>query len=127
MEWLYRFICCSKYKEYELQEYLINNSEKIMVNCYYIKPNNSEQTIDKFRAKIGRNIPKFLPIELLDYSLEYLICIDALFDIKSLCDELDFTYKFMRTIEITKDQYNSVHIIIYDTINKEFKLKNIMN
>ena len=89
MECIYRNLCCYKYNnnEHELDEYLINNTTKTLkVNCLYIKSKteNNIFNIDLVRSRIGRNIPKFLPIELLDYSMEYLICIDAMFDIKDL-------------------------------------------
>ena len=113
----------------DLNEPLIIQEEFIIVNCLYIKSiiENNIYTIDIFKKKIGKNIPKFLPIEFSDGSIEFLICVDALIDIKKICNECYYSYIFIRTIEINKKYYNNLHIILYDTITEKFKLQKIMN
>lgn len=128
MDCIYYYLCNNK-NNADLKEHLINDDDFIKVNCFYIKSkiSNNIYTIDMFRSKIGRNIPKFLPIELSDLSLEFLICIDCMFDIKKLCDELNYNYDYIRTIEININEYNNSFIILYDYTKQQFKLQKIMN
>lgn len=113
----------------DLNEPLILQEEFITVNCLYIKSNieNNIYNIDIFKKKIGKNVPKFLPIEFSDGTLEFLICIDAMVDIKKLCDDCYYSYVFIRTIEINKKYYNNLHIIIYDSLSQKFRLQKIIN
>jgi hypothetical protein len=129
MDCIYYYLCNNKNEKSDLKEHLINNDELIKLNCFFIKTKitNNIYTIDIFRSKIGRNIPKFLPIELSDLSVEFLICIDAMFDIKKLCDELNYSYNYMRTIEVNINEYNNSYIILYDYVNQKFKLQKMIN
>ena len=129
MDCFYYLLNYNNKNNIDLKEPLIDQEEFIKVNCLYIKSNieNNIYIIDIFKRKIGKNIPKFLPIELPFDILEFLICIDAMFDIKKLCDECNYSYIFMRTIEINKKYYNNSHIIVYDVPLQNFRLQKIIN
>jgi hypothetical protein len=113
----------------DLNEPLIEEKRQIIVNCYYIK-NNFEDgiiTIEVFRKRIGANVPKFLPVNFPNGQLEFLICIDAFYDIKALCDDCNYSYYFMKTIEIDEDKFNDNYIITYNSVYNKYKLQKLYN
>jgi hypothetical protein len=125
----FNFLFCKSKKSDFLQEPLLEEQRKIIVNCYYIKSNFEDNivTIEVFRKRIGANIPKFLPVNFPNSQLEFLTCIDAFYDIKALCDDCNYHYYFMRTIEVDEDKFNNDYIITYNSSYNKYRLQKLYN
>ena len=85
----------------------------MQINCFIVKrPLNNSTDIKVLYNEFGNDVPKYSPLEGGDYlGPEYLCCVDATIDIKSICDKYGYIIRRSYNMNIDPLQYNSKYKI----------------
>lgn len=85
----------------------------MQVCCFTIKrPINNNIDVSVVYKEFGDNIPKYNALEGGDYlGPEYLCCVDANINIKSICDKYNYVLRGSYKMNIDPSNYNSNYSI----------------
>ena len=83
-----------------------NSSDKMFANAFTVQlVSKSAVNIDVLKNDLG-NIPRYCVYDGSDCR-EYLLCLDAMIDVKKLCEKYNYMCGSVHKIEIDKDLYNN--------------------